>query len=81
MNYIEINYNEVDGFTLLTKEQQTLFISTYKRHNSGVGHEYKEDFTPVKVEWVKEKPDLYSYLKVTLQNGDWLHYTQKGEWY
>ncbi len=81
MNYIEINFNDVKGFDKLTPVQQSLFIDTYKRHNSIVGNEYKEEWQPVKVAWVKEKPDRYGYLKVDFKNGQWLHYTQKGDWY
>jgi hypothetical protein len=81
VNYIEINFNAVEGFNKLTPEQQNLFIATYKRHNSIVGSEYKEEWQPVKVAWVEEKPSQYSYLKVDFKNGQWLHYTQKGDWY
>jgi hypothetical protein len=81
VNYIEINFNNVKGFNKLTPEQQKLFIETYKRHNSIVGTEYKAEWQPVKVAWVEEKPSKYSYLRVEFKNGNWLHYTQKGEWY
>lgn len=81
MNYIEINFTNVKGFNELTKEQQKLFISTYKRHNSLVGTDYKAGWQPIKVAWVKEKPSKYSYLKVDFKNGQWLHYTQKCDWY
>lgn len=81
MRYIEIDFNAVKGFDKLTKEQQALFIDTYKRHNSIVGNEYKEEWQPVKVAWVEEKPSKYSYLRVEFKNGNWLHYTQKREWY
>lgn len=49
MNYIEIDFNKVKGFSKLTPEQQQLFIITYKRHNSGQGLEYKEDYEPILV--------------------------------
>jgi len=81
VNYIEINFNDVKGFDKLTPVQQSLFIDTYKKHNSLVGSEYKEEWQPVKVAWVEESPSRYSYLKVEFKNGDWLHYTQKGDWY
>ena len=81
MSYVEIDFNAVEGFNKLTPEQQSLFIDTYKKHNSLVGSEYKEEWQPVKVAWVKESPSRYSYLKVEFKNGDWLHYTQKGDWY
>lgn len=81
MNYIEINFSNVKGFDNLSKEQQNLFIETYKIHNSIVGSDYKEGWAPIKVAWVKEKPSKYSYLKVDFKNGQWLHYTQKKEWH
>ncbi|HHY71395.1 MAG TPA: hypothetical protein GX519_07115 [Thermoanaerobacterales bacterium] len=81
MNYIEINFNAVKGFNKLAKAQRKLFTDTYKKHNSLVGSDYKEGWSPVKVEWVKENPSKYSYLRVEFKNGNWLHYTQKGEWY
>lgn len=81
MSYIEIDFMKVKGFDNLTKEQQSLFIDTYKRHNSIVGSKYKESWQPIKVAWVKEKPSQYSYLKVDFKNGQWLHYTQRGDWY
>ena len=81
MNYIEIDFSKVKGFNKLTPGQQELFIKTYKIHNSIVGNDYKEDWRPIKVVWVEEKPSKYSYLRVEFQNGDWLHYTQSKEWY
>ncbi len=81
MNYIEIYFNNVEGFDKLTQEQQKLFIKTYKLHNSIVGYDYKEGWIPVKVAWIEENPSVYSYLRVEFRNGDWLHYTRKGEWY
>lgn len=81
MNYIEIDVNKVKGFNKLTPEQQGLFIRTYKFHNSIVGNDYKEGWVPVKVKWIEKNPSRCSYLKVDFKNGEWLHYTQKGEWY
>lgn len=82
MNYIEIDFNKVKGFDKLTQGQQELFIGIYKRHNSCQGNDYKKDWTPVSVKWVRDKENSkYSYLKVIFKNGDWLHYTQRGEWY
>jgi hypothetical protein len=78
--YLEIDFNNVEGFDQLTQEQQELFKSTYKEHNSIAGTEYKKGWIPIKVQWVEEKPIKYSYLKVDFKNGDWLHYTKKG-WY
>lgn len=79
--YIDIDFNKVKGFNKLEPEQQKLFIDTYKIHNSIVGIDYKEGWKPIKVKWVEENPAKYSYLKVDFANGDWLHYTQKQEWY
>ena len=73
--YLEIDFTKVKGFDKLNHEQQELFIETYKLHNSIQGHEYKEDYIPVSVKSEKD------YLKVVFQNGEWLHYTQKGDWY
>lgn len=81
MNYIEIDFNKVKGFNKLTPEQQELFKSTYRVHNSVHGLDYKEEWVPVSVKWIVENPTRYSYLKVVFRNGDWLHYTQSGTWY
>ncbi len=82
MNYIDIDFNKVKGFNELTPEQQKLFISTYRLHNSCQGTDYKKEWAPVSVKWIrdKEKPQ-YSYLKVIFKNGKWLHYTRRGDWY
>lgn len=80
--YIDIDFNSVEGFKGLTQEQQELFKDTYIMHNSIVGLDYKEGWTPVKVDWVEDEEDTrYSYLKVIFKNGDWLHYTKNKEWY
>ena len=71
MNYIK----NVKGFSKLTPEQQQLLIRTNERHKSGVGSDYKDGWTPVSV-----KP-LGKNLKVTFKNGQWLHYTPRGDWY
>lgn len=78
MNYIEIDFNKVKGFNKLTPEQQELFKSTYKVHNSVHGLDYKEKWIPVSVKWIDIGSRL-SYLKVVFRNGDWLHYTQRKE--
>lgn len=79
--FINIDFKKVKGFNELTLEQQKLFIETYKFHNSIVGTDYKEGWVPVKVKWIEKSPSRYSYLRVEFKNGDWLHYTQKKEWY
>ena len=47
----------------------------YKIHNSSIGLDYKEDYTPVKVEENNEQ------LEVHFKNGVWLHYMPDGTWY
>lgn len=70
------------GYESLTTSQQKLFSETYKLHNSMVGTDYKKEWKPVIVGWVKDQEDeKNSYLKVVFSNGEWLHYTQKKEWY
>ncbi len=78
INYIEIDFDKVKGFNNLTQEQQELFKSTYRVHNSVHGIDYKEEWIPVSVKWIEGKP---SYLKVVFRNRDWLHYTLNGTWY
>lgn len=81
-NYIDIDFNNVEGFCKLSPMQQKLFIETYKIHNSIVGTDYKEGWRPIKVRWVENKENnKYSYLRVDFKNGDWLHYTQNKDWY
>lgn len=65
----------VKGFKNLTKEQQELLIAVNARHKAGVGTDYKDGFTPVKV-----VPD-FTRLRVWFKNGQWLYYTKKGDWY
>ncbi len=80
--YIDIDFSEVEGYKNLTQAQQELFKDTYRRHNSIVGTDYKEGWRPLKVNWVEDAEDTrYSYLKVIFNNGNWLHYTQKKDWY
>lgn len=82
MNFIQIDYTKVKGFTELTEEQQKLFIETYKVHNSVQGSDCKEAWTPISVKWVTNKiDDRFSRLEVTFKNGEWLYYTKKHEWF
>ena len=81
MNYIEIDFTKVKGFNKLTAEQQELFKSTYRVHNSVHGLDYKDEWIPISVKWIVENPTKYSYLKVVFQNGEWLYYTQNRTWY
>lgn len=66
---------EIKGFERLTPEQQQLLISVNARHKAGVGNDCKDGWTPVKV-----KP-ISGFLKVNFKNGDWLYYTQSGDWF
>ena len=65
----------VKGFNKLSKEQQELLIRVNARHKAGVGMDYKDGWTPVKVS------PLGRNLKVVFKNGEWLHYTPAGDWY
>lgn len=65
---------DVKGFNKLTKEQQDILIRTNIKHKAGVGSDYKDGWTPVKVSPLGEN------LKVVFKNGDWLHYTPEGTW-
>lgn len=67
--------DKVKGFNKLTKEQQELLINTNKRHKAVAGIDYKDGWTPTSV-----KP-LGKNLKVTFENGEWLHYTPQETWY
>lgn len=75
MNYIDINFNEVKGYTKLTEAQQKLFREIYRLHNSCQGTDYKADWTPTSVKAMK------TYLKVTFKNGVWLHYLPDMTWF
>lgn len=66
---------KVKGFKKLTKSHQDIFIATYARHQKGIGHEYKDDYTPIEVQ------PLGNNVKVIFKNGIWLHYTPKHDWY
>ena len=77
MEYLKLDYEDVKGFKGLTKEQKELFKETYKLHNSIQGREYKEDYTPVSVEWIEGD----NYLRVVFKKGIWLHYTTEKTWY
>lgn len=66
---------KVKGFNKLTLEQQELLRITNERHKAGVGTDYKDGWTPVKVS------PLGKNLKVVFKNREWLHYTPTGSWY
>ncbi len=74
MNYIEIDFDKIKGYSSLSDRAKELFKSTYKVHNAGQGLDYKADWIPTKVTEHRE------YLKVIFSNGDWLHYYANGTW-
>ena len=67
--------DNIKGYDKLTAQQQRLLVNTNKRHKAGVGTDYKDGWTPVKVTPLGEN------LKVVFKNGEWLHYTPNGSWY
>lgn len=67
----------VKGYKKLTEGQQKLFEAVFKRHNAGIGMEFKKEYMPVSVKW----DNRGKFLKVVFKNGDWLHYTQNHDWY
>lgn len=67
--------DNVKGFENLTKGQQDLLVAINTRHKAGVGTDYKDGYTPVKV-----VPD-YGRLRVWFKNGNWLYYAKDGSWY
>lgn len=75
MNYIEIDFNEVKGYSKLSEGAKVLFRNIYKFHNTVVGTEYKKEWEPVEVE------ECEGYLRVVFRNGEWLHYLPNGTWY
>jgi hypothetical protein len=75
MNYIKIDFNEVEGYNKLSDDAKKVFERVYKAHNSAQGNDYKEKYIPTSVKEHKE------YLEVHFKDGEWLHYTANGEWY
>jgi hypothetical protein len=63
----------VKGYNKLNVLDKELFAKFCKRFYEV--WEYPETHTPIRVER-KE-----NYLKVTLNDGDWLHVTANGDWY
>ena len=64
----------------LNDDEYKLFLDVYQKHNRGMGLEKRKDYTLshiVKVERNLEE----KCLNVHYENGDWWHYTPKGEWY
>ena len=74
MAYLELEFEKIKGFNKLDEGLQSLFIQIYKRHNAGIGTDYKEDYKPIKVTKVENK------IKVNFKSGEWLYYYQNGTW-
>lgn len=75
MNYIKIDFNDVEGYDKLSDDAKKVFERVYKAHNSAQGNDYKEKYIPTSV---KEHKD---HLKVKFKNDVWLHYLPNGSWY
>ena len=65
---------KVKGYAKLNDMDKKLFDRFCKRFYEA--WEYPEDHAPIKIERMDKK-----YLKVTLNDGDWLHILRNGEWY
>lgn len=72
--YERIDFTKVKGFNQLSAPAKNLFEAVYKRHNAGLGSEYKKEYKPVKVK------EHTSYIEVHFSNGEWLHYYPNGTW-
>lgn len=75
MSGCSLNFQDIQGFNNLSSLAKKIFISVYQKHNLSVGIAYKKEWKPIKV---KEHKD---FLEVHFINGEWLHYTPKGDWY
>jgi len=75
MDYIEIDFNKVEGYEKLSPAAKDLFQKVYKQHNAVHGLDYKKNWLPVRVKEHKQ------YLEVHFNNNEWLHYMPNGEWY
>lgn len=64
---------KVKGYSKLDAAGKELFKRFCTRFYNA--WEYPEDHAPIKVQRVK------MYLKVTLNDGDWLHVLGNGDWY
>lgn len=64
---------DVKGFSKLDKESKELFKRFCTRFYKV--WEHPEDHEPVAISKANE------YLKVTLNDGDWLHILKDGSWY
>jgi len=75
MNYIEIDFEKVEGYNKLSKPAKQVFERVYKSHNAGQGLDYKKDWLP------KEVKERKTHIEVHFVNGEWLHYMPNGTWY
>lgn len=65
--------SKVKGFNKLLPSQKELLIRVHKKHLDCI--ENKERWEVKSVTWEG------SYLRVTFNNGEWLHYTASESWY
>lgn len=70
-----MEFEKIKGYSKLSSTQQLIFREVFKAHQSSLSKALREGYTPISVSWE------ITYLKVTFQNGVWLHYTPRGEWY
>lgn len=75
MNYIDICFQDIEGWNEISVKAEEVFKRVYKLHNSCQGTDYKKEWIPVKVKEHKK------YLEVHFANGGWLHYLPNGTWY
>lgn len=66
----------IKGIEKLSKEQKDLMLETNKEHRKIVGKDYKPGME-IKETWL----DKNNTVCVRLKNGNWYHYTGKGEWF
>ncbi|RMD04935.1 hypothetical protein D9O40_00880 [Clostridium autoethanogenum] len=67
------NLEEVKGYSKLDAKDKELFGRFYQKFYKA--WEYPEDHKPISISRAK------GYLKVTLNDGDWLHILKDGSWY
>lgn len=66
----------IKGYEKLTEYQKKIFDFTFNRHQSSLGSDAKEEYTPKSVKALSQ-----TVLKVTFKNGQWLHYNANLDWY
>ncbi|OAS21370.1 hypothetical protein [Paenibacillus oryzisoli] len=70
---------DVEGYDLLTPQQQTILERTYKLHSQAHGLDYKPLYAVEKikrVQWDKQEKTVNVYYQ-----HEWYHYTSDGCWY